>query len=90
MERRGALCREGMIQANAPPEIVVAVVIGFGRRAVAVVATVAVVPMVASAGVVNLMAMLVVSGVVLVVMHSYSPALIRYIVLYRIIHTVGF
>jgi hypothetical protein len=66
------------------------VVIGFGRRAVAVVATVAVVPMVASAGVVNLMAMLVVSGVVLVVMHSYSPALIRYIVLYRIIHTVGF
>ena len=79
-----------MIHANAPPQVVVAMVIGFGRRAVAVVATVAVMPMVAPAGMVNLMAMLVVSGVVLVAMHVYSPARIRYIVLYRIIHTADF
>jgi hypothetical protein len=77
-----------MTRFNAPPEIVVAMVIVLGRRAVAMALVIA---MVAPAGMVTFMPMLVVPGVVLVVMHIYFPdPLIRYIALYRIIHTVGF
>ncbi len=88
MERRRVqLHCDGMTRVNAPPEIVVTMVIMLGRR---LMATVAVMAMVAPAGMVTLMAMLVVSGVVFVVMHIYSPGRpIRYIVLYRIIHTIG-